>query len=255
MLAVIAAICVIAVLLMAFLWSEKERQISEVDPNTLCPVSTGPIGMIAILVDVTDPLTLTQYSKLQAWLAKSINDAPRGTQFTLGIVSDNSEKWGTKTALCKPQDAGSADGFTQNAKLIGSRYKSDFLDPLEAQLANMVRASGAKQSPIMESLQTLIAQTPGFVTFSGPRRIILISDLLQHSSVLSFYRGDDWESFSSSAAFQRMGHSLLEAEIEIYQVPRPGEGVKRPEILEDFWLRYFDIQGAHLPKVKRLGDL
>lgn len=38
-------------------------------------------------------------------------------------------------------------------------------------------------------------------------------------------------------------------------MPRPLEGVRDPAVLEDFWIRYFERQGAHLPTSKRLGDL
>lgn len=253
--AVIAAVLVLSVIGAAFWWSDQESRASALDAETLCPETTGPLAMTAILLDLTDPLSPAQHAQLLARIDKEISDAARGTQFTLGVVSEDPTRWGATPPLCKPQDPASANRLTQNERLIAKRYESDFHGPLRNRLLAMVSATGANRSPIMESLQALVAETPGFVTFTGPRRIILVTDLLQHSDALSFYRGGTWDSFRASSGFQRLSRTLDSAEIGIYQVPRPTEGVKDPAILEDFWIRYFERQGAHVPVVTRLGDL
>ncbi|SLN20841.1 hypothetical protein PSM7751_00711 [Pseudooceanicola marinus] len=254
-LAVGVAILVLSGIGAAFWWSDQESRARALDTETLCPEATGPVAMTAILLDLTDPMSPAQHAQLLARIEQEISDAARGTQFTLGVVSEDSTRWGATPPLCKPQDAASANRLTQNEKLIAKRYESRFHEPLQSRLLDMVSATGANRSPIMESLQALVADTPGFVTFEGPRRIILVTDLLQHSDALSFYRGGTWDSFRASPAFQRLGRTLDGAEIRIYQVPRPAEGVKDPAVLEDFWIRYFERQGAHVPVVNRLGDL
>ena len=162
---------------------------------------------------------------------------------------------GTEAFAPLTQDRDSASALTQNATLIDQRYRTRFIEPLQGRITDLTGISGASQSPIMESLQALVASTPGFVVFDGPRRIVIVSDLLQHSDAMSFYRGGDWDSFHASPAFQRLGSTLAGAEVALLQIPRPGEGVHDPRILDDFWARYFDVQGARLPSVKRLGDL
>ena len=252
---VLGAVVIMAALGGAFWWSSTKTAANAVDPQTLCPVATGPIAMTAILLDLTDPLSSAQYSQLMAWLEKEIDDAPRGTQFTMGVVSQDLVVGDATDPLCKPQDAFSANSFTQNARLIDKNYHERFLDPLKEHLASMINASGADTSPIMESLQSLVANSPGFVTYTGPRRIVMVTDLLQHSEVLSFYRGGSWEGFRASPAYERISSTLEDADVQIYQIPRPTEGVKNPAVLEDFWVQYFERQGAHAPRVRRLGDL
>ena len=49
----------------------------------------------------------------------------------------------------------------------------------------MLDAREATQSPIMEGLQALLAGTGAAgVKVKGPRRIVIVSDLLQHSEAL-----------------------------------------------------------------------
>lgn len=252
---VLGAVVVLAALGGAFWWSGEDATANAIDSATLCSTATGPVAMTAILLDLTDPLSPAQHSQLMARLEGEIDKAPRGTQFTMGVVSQDPANWGATDPLCKPQDASSANSFTQNTRLIDERYHDRFLIPLKARLEGMVSASGADRSPIMESLQALVADSPGFVTYDGPRRIVMVTDLLQHSDVLSFYRGGSWENFRASLDYQRIGSTLDDVAVQIYQVPRPTERVKDPAVLEDFWIRYFDRQGAHTPSVKRLGDL
>lgn len=252
---VFGAAAVIAALLGGLWWTKEQTALSAVDEKTLCPLATGPVEMRTILLDLTDPLSPAQHSQLMAWIDDEIARAPRGTQFTMGVVSEDATNWGATDPLCKPQDADSASALTQNARLVGDRYQERFLAPLKANLEAMVSATGANQSPIMESLQALVSDSPGFVTYDGPRRVILVTDLLQHSDVISFYRGGDWESFRKSPDYQRIGTTLSDAEVQIYQVPRPADAVRDPEAVEDFWVNYFEKQGAHKPMVKLLGDL
>lgn len=226
-----------------------------VDQNTLCPTSTGPVAEVVILFDLTDPLTRAQTDQLQQYIEREFETAVVGTQFTMGIVSEDQNDWGATPPLCKPRSERDVSSLTQNVALVQKRYDERFLAPMHANLSRLISASAANSSPIMESLQAVTAGTPGFLTFSGPRKLILVSDLLQHSEAMSFYRGDDWTSFEASPAYQRLGRTLGGVDVEVFAVPRDVKKLREPAVVEDFWVRYFDVQGANLPTVHTLGDL
>ncbi|MBV0892604.1 hypothetical protein KTN05_12160 [Paracoccus sp. Z118] len=225
-----------------------------IDPATLCPPG-GPAGMTAILIDVTDALAPSQAAKLLEFVEEEVRQAPIATQFTLGVVSDDPQRLGSTDALCKPWAGNDVSSLTQNVAAVQERYQEKFHDPLRRSFQDMIAASDATRSPIMEGLQSLVAETPRFVTFDGPKEIIIVSDLLQHSDAMSFYRGEDWQGFMASPASQRLSDSLHGVDVSVYLIPRPAEGVDDPAVIEDFWVRYFDVQGANLPRIRRLGDL
>ena len=252
---VLGALIAVAVLVGALVWKGQTEDQMAVDQETLCPLSTGPVSMTVILFDLTDPLSTAQSKQLIQYLDDEIKASPTGTQFSMGVVREDSDAWGATDPLCKPRSGDDVSNLTQNVRLIDKRYKDRFLTPLRGHIQDMISATAANQSPIMEALQTLIADTPGFLTFAGPRRVILVSDLLQHSDAMSFYRGDDWQGFAASAGYDRLGKTLDGAEVAIFAVPRSVEKIKDPNVVEDFWLRYFDIQGTNLPTFKKLGDL
>jgi hypothetical protein len=69
---------------------------------------------------------------------------------------------------------------------LQQRYETRFQQPLAAVFAGFETARGAPRSPILESLAFFARATGGTRT---PRRIILVSDLLQNTGSLSLYRG------------------------------------------------------------------
>lgn len=251
---VIGAVAAIAVLAGLFVVQRRTETEMAIDADTLCPTS-GPRAMVAILIDVTDPLAPAQAMKLREYVRREVDQAETGTEFSLGMVSDDAGRLGAQVALCKPHSGREVTQLTQNVRLVEKRYEQRFLDPLNGLFDRLISASDAKQSPIMEALQALIGDTPGFVTFDGPKRVIVVSDLLQHSDAMSFYRGQDWQSFTASPAAQRLSESLGGAKVELFLIPRPSSFKGDPAAIEDFWIRYFDHQGAGLPQVHRLGDL
>jgi hypothetical protein len=111
------------------------------------------------------------------------------------------------------------------------------------------------RSPIMEALQALISETPSFSKQRGSRRIIVASDMLQHSDNLSFYRGQGWDHFSKQNGADRLAGNLTGVDIEILRIPRSGGNVPDNKLVENFWARYFDKQGSRAPSVTSLGDL
>lgn len=117
----------------------------------------------------------------------------------------------------------------------------------------------ARRAPIMESLQALVSETPLLVEEANrsdqrPRRVIIVSDMLQNSEVVSFYRGQEWSDFEASRDFSRMGRNLFDVSVEILRLPRDEPAIRDPGAIDHFWVRYFDAQGANL-RTRTIGDL
>jgi len=225
----------------------------EVDER-LCPKISGPAEGLVIFLDITDPLNPIQHDRLTGLLEDRIKAAKQSTLIAVGAVRAGSEDRGADFALCKPLDEGNE--IYQNPEMIEKRYRKEFLDPFNAIVSEMLSSPMANRSPIMESLQALLVTTPGFVDAEYLRRVIVVSDLLQHSDAFSFYRGDNWESFMRSSNAERLAGRLRDAEVEICHIPRPGANVNRREV-DDFWNRYFNRAGVSRVRTSTcpLGDL
>lgn len=227
---------------------------SEINEETLCHTDAD-LDVAIVLLDLTDPLNAIQQSNLASILDREIDQASIDTLFSIGVVSANPANWGAKFTKCKPETGAQANAFYQNPRQIAERYKAEFQHPLAATLSDMLNAAEEVQSPIMEALQALISDTPEFVNRRGQRRIIIVSDMLQHSETLSFYMGQGWEYLSTTGGVERLAGNLTDVSVTIVRIPRIGPRVPSRAQSDDFWVRYFDRQGSDIPTVRSLGDL
>jgi hypothetical protein len=241
-----------AVLAGAF-WLMNDLEEPPLD-QVLCPAD-GPIAGTVIVLDLTDPVEASQLSAIEERIYSKIDAAAAGTLFAVGLVRPEADARGAKFASCKPRSGADASELYENPRMIEERYATGFREPLTTTLSQMLSSGIADSSPIMESLQATLADANGFSIAEYPRRLILVTDLLQHSPVYSFYRGDTWESFSTSPDFTRLSRNLEGVEVEILRLPRPGARVADWDTVEDFWVNYFDHQGAARVTSHAIGDL
>jgi hypothetical protein len=226
----------------------------KIDEATLCHL-TADLNVTAVLLDLTDPLNPTQQSRLKNILSNEISDSSVDTMISIGVVSEAPSKWGAQFARCKPASGDDANALYENPKIIANRYIREFIAPMNATLERMLGGEVENQSPIMEALQSLVSETPEFSSTQGSRKIVIVSDMLQHSDNLSFYRKQGWNYFVQSNGDQRLAGNLANVSINIIRVPRSGPSMPSRDLSDGFWTRYFDRQGSRPPSVQSLGDL
>jgi hypothetical protein len=136
--------------------------------------------------------------------------------------------------------------------MVSERYEEGFAAPVEAALDGLMGQGVADGSPILEAMSEFLASVPGWDAGGAPREAVLVSDLVQHSGVLSFYRGEDWAAFAASGGTARLSRALDGAAVTILRLPRAGVDAGA---VDDFWVRYLDAQGAAHVRTETLGDL
>lgn len=247
-------VLVVALVIGGFWLADRQKKANATDAVTLCPVE-GPTGAMVALLDLTDPLTRSQANQLQTWLGDEIAASPWGTMLSVGVVSEDPSDWGARFAKCKPQTAEDANPLIQNPSILGETYNDEFLVPLRETLDEMMQSETQDTSPIMESLQALVSETPSF-TSTRPKRLVIVSDMLQNSNVLSFYREEGWGYFTETRAHERLAGNLADVEVTLLRIPRTSANIGDPRKVDTFWARYFDSQGTSARfDIHNLGDL
>ena len=246
-------VCVL-VIVGVFVGSQTLISKNKINDATLCHFD-GPVNVTAILLDLTDPLNNTQQARLKTNIENEIASSSTDTMISLGVVSEEPQRWGSLFAKCKPATGEQANALYENPSQIRDRYQREFLIPIRATIDATLVGKAENQSPIMEALQSLVASTPDFTRARGQRKLIIVSDMLQHSDTISFYRGQGWEYFSGRDGESRLATSLSNVSVEIMRIPRSGNNTPPRELVGNFWTRYFDRQGSRPPSVSSLGDL
>jgi hypothetical protein len=217
----------------------------ELDPNTGCPTD-GPSAMTAILFDRTDPINEKQRlfltNKLDA-LRESTKKFEEVDTYSLEDQGDNVVR--LLQRICDPGRGADVSSLTGNPKLVQERWEKQFETPLREMLEDRLQGGGAKTSAIFEAVQSVSLQSFEKPTLSAdvPRRLILISDLIQFTRTLDFYHGDlSYQRFQQSNEARRLHTNLSGVGVQILFIPRARTDRINP--LVNFWMNWLVDQGA-----------
>jgi hypothetical protein len=218
------------------------------DGVSLCP-EAGPSGQTLIIIDSTDELLANERRAVAGAVSRLVGAAPVGELISVHFV-DARLQGGLSDPVfqkCKPKDRKTANLIYENPKFVQRSYDDEFEKPLRSAVgANIEGGEAANASPILEALFDASRQT-GFELGAGERRLVLFSDLLQKSPLLSHYSGA--VAFSAFAARDRTGVSrpdLSGVDVTIYKIVRDNEngGLRQTAVHDKFWRDYLAASQA-----------
>lgn len=230
----------------------------ELDRATGCPIA-GPSQDVAVLIDRTD-----QISPVTAEDARQQLDAIVGEIPTYGRIEVFTVEPTTSAVLkplvvvCNPGNAQTADPFFSSPQLIAKHWKERYHDPISGVLKDLLSTGRAPASPIMESVASVSATTlePASKRVI-PRRLVVVSDLLQHSDAFSLYKETpDFSRFLSRPNSSGLDVALRGVEIDLLLVQRRlKSGVMNDGPYLDFWMKWLTRQDCgRIRIVKLMGD-
>lgn len=208
----------------------------------MCPVDVdgGPKGHIVLLVDKTDPLTFTQKQALQVTLEELVKKkTPVGYLLTLFVLGEDFKANAQPLLeLCNPGNGSGKSAYTENLERLRKKYEEGFVQEVMKQSDSMMAQSPAKWSPIFEMLQLVSINAFRKNSIDGPRKLIIISDMLHNTQQFSMYKGNfDYQTYSSSDYGNRTQLEMVGVKVELdYLMNTPQLQTKRNV---DFWEQHF----------------
>jgi hypothetical protein len=216
----------------------------EIDKKTFCPKS-GATSVTALLIDATDSLSIQQK---QAFLTsfQSLRDSiPLHGRLDLYFIhSTQSSLLKPVVSLCNPGNGDEISPLAGNPRHVKQTWQEGFGKPLEREISQLLEASPEKESPIMESIQSVVLTSLSEPSLRDkPKKLIIISDLMQHTPNLSLYRGTPaTDIFIQNKSFDRMKSDLRDIDISVWMLVRDNS-LNRSKLAE-LWQRVFAEQGA-----------
>lgn len=213
------------------------------DSETNCRLDRQDPSHTIVLVDQSDPFNATDMAWVRALLEDEARALPKYGRLTLSVPNaasayDPVTVW----TGCSPGSAAAANPIFQNPKMIEQAWQAKFHNPLMAGAEAVLIDNVAPSSPLMEAMFTL-GDRPDFQENVPARRLILVSDLMQHSKEFSMYKtGTDWEAFEGSPLMD-MRPGLEGVEVVSRVVPRQEYALPLGEV-KAFWQRWFKATGA-----------
>ena len=213
-----------------------------------CPEDGDYAAQIAILVDPSDTLTNVQEGSGAPRVLETIeNGAPATAEIRIYTVGQ-AGRGNTRAVfrVCKPVHPDDVGSFTGNPALAERRYEEDFRAPLEQALTSLLSVEGDSISPIVEGIQ--VAAVSAFQPRDAdiPRQLLIVSDMIQNSRDLSFYRDPvEFGPLSRSPDYGTLRVDLSGVEVSVFLLARRGgAGRIQGGTLRGFWEDYFLDQGA-----------
>lgn len=220
------------------------------DPVTLCPPS--PSALTVLLVDVTDPMNLPQRQDFRNQLDKLSEQIPRHGKLVVAKVDPVSDQLLTPIITrCNPGTAADESEFDGNPQKVEKQRQDQFLAPLRAAFDQLMTASAADRSPVLESIQSVnLTELQRGMSEAIPKRLIVASDLLQNTKDISFYNDlPDPAALVGSQSFSRVRTDLKGVNVELWMLQRGDSTRTQPRALPALWEAIIDAQGGQLMRV------
>jgi hypothetical protein len=225
---------------MGYLYLKPQPQL---DPITGCPEDPAAITAVnVILVDATEKLNQVQREDIRQAFTGLLRNAGPGEQFILyDIVSRKKLQLVPRLVSCTLPDSGSpletlVGGRDVFAQQRSSEMEERFQDTLDA----ILDTEGEEDSPIMERIQAAAVVNFKNSPAGSTRRLFIVSDMMQHSTEFSQYRGAvDADRFFKSGFFRKTAVPLDGVDVEIFYIAGAG-GVRRLDSHLAFWKNYFN---------------
>lgn len=217
----------------------------------LCPVS-GHKALAVVLVDLTDPLSVPQTQDLTNQLEGVRNSVTKHGRLSLYKVAATDQRLLEPVLdVCNPGDGSDVTEATGNPKADRARWQANFSEPLDAAFVTLAEETGAATSPVLESVQSVSLSKLNREEARGKaKKLILVSDLLQNTAGLDFYkRIPSFEELKQTEAYRTSRADLRGVDMELWMLSRPGLGHLQNSELAELWTLIFRDQGARVTRV------
>jgi len=247
---IIIAICfaLICVLLVSALALKGEPY----DPETFCPFDKEYPHTV-ILIDKTDSLKKNH----QSFVLDYINNekGKLGIHEKLSVFTLTEGTYIVPESMfskCNPGTGVDANKLYQNPRKIRLRFDRFFAEPLQDVLKKILTYNVDTKSPLFEMIREL-SYREDFGEDVPKRTLIIISDLMHHTSSYSHYRdGLDFKKFANTSYADEVKVHLGSVNVKIVYLLRSNLNKIQGKQHLLFWKNYFQAMGAHITAIRNV---
>lgn len=206
-----------------------------------------------VVLDKTDSLSNNQ----QNFVLNYINNEKAGLgtfeKFSIFAFTENTYTNPDPVfSKCNPGRGKDANQLYQNPRKIQLRFDEFFSRPLEENMSNILSDNTGSKSPIFEMIRELSLRDD-FEAAVNQRTLIIISDMMHHTSEYSHYKNTiDYKYFSEKPYAYEVSASLNSVNIRIVYLLRDNLGNIQGKRHLSFWEEYFEEMGAGVVEVRKV---
>lgn len=235
---------VVALALGGFVYAGFALRPPPTEADSLCLRSGAITAHTIILIDATDRLEARHRRKLEAVARQEQARLAQYDRLTLlRLDSRNPQEPRVLFSKCLPLPPDRANPFVQNPAQAQADWDASFANALESALRSAQSSGPNRASPILSGLRA-VAADPEFGAEIASRRLVLVSDLLEHDP-------GGFTLYAEGATFAQWRASspspppdLSNVTVRVVPLDRPDHAARQAQALERFWPDYFETTQA-----------
>ena len=229
----------------ALLWVSRTPALDE---QTGCGrADLTPPAHTVVLIDQTDRLTRTQINYVKLLIQSEYQRLSPQAKLTVRTISSDPDRGVREFARCRVRRGTEVSGVTDNPDMIEDAFKRIVGNALNGYLNDLENAPTAEASPIVETVAA-VADAADFGRNVPERRLVIVSDMAQHSPALNQYAEPGVYRVGPEVR-QVFGRELEGVDVRIHYVIRPTLARLQTRSHREFWTDWFRSEGADV----RLG--
>ena len=229
----------------ALLWVSRAPALDE---ETGCGRGAiTPPAHTVVLIDQTDRLTRTQINYVKVLIQSEYQRLSPQAKLTVRSISSDPDRDVREFARCRVRRGTEVSGVTNNPDMIEDAFKRIVGDALNQYLNDLEKAQTAEASPIVETVAA-VADAADFGRNVPERRLVIVSDMAQHSPALNQYAQPGAYTVTPEVQ-QVFGRELEGVDVRVHYVIRPELARLQTRSHRQFWTDWFRSEGADV----RLG--
>ncbi len=234
-----------------FVLYQKKSEFNDLDPETLCPKS-GATSELVVLIDNSDSLTRIQRESIKNKMAKLVKSLPKHGGLKIYEIDINGGSHEPIAKLCNPGNGEGESKIYSNPVYFQKAQQKAFM-AIKDSLQEIDKAKTLNTSPIMENIQSISVRDFDS-RVEGSKKIIIISDFLQHVPQFSLYtKIPGISDFSKTAYGKAIESDLHDVEVKLYVLnsKNPQQNLNQEKLMK-FWKEWFELQGADEVSIDRI---
>lgn len=217
--------------------------------SDLCREDREFAAQFAVLLDPSDALSSTQRRSAVPRLQQLLQSAPEDTEIRVYTVAAAGRgQLEPMFRICAPLNPDSIGSFdpTVTRGIAEREYSEAFVAPLRQRLDALLEVPADTVSPIVEAMQATAVDAFQPRTSTMRRQLVIVSDMVQHSRDLSFFREPpDFVALSRHPDYRTLRVGLERVQVTVLQLQRRGQaGQVQIGPLRHFWEDFLIDQSA-----------
>ena len=201
-----------------------------------------PPAHTVVLIDQTDSLGQRQIDYVKTLILLEYDRLQPGERLTVRPIDENPDSSAREFSRCRVRRGADVLGIGANPEMIEADFRRIVGNPLNNYLNSLAEAPTAEVSPILETIASAL-DSPDFGANVPERRLIVISDMAQHSPLADQYARPQALALRPDSR-ELLHRDLSGVDVRVHYIRRPSLVGLQNAAHREFWTRWLRSEGA-----------